>query len=64
MKKVLLLASVAVLVLSSCKKDRDCVCKNDNFEDTTVKFEKSSKKDAEDACDILDSNDGSSCELK
>lgn len=59
MKKVLLLASVAVLALSSCKKDRTCVCEVFGTEvETTAKL---TKKKAVEWCE-----DGSNdlCKLK
>tara|TARA_B100000809_G_C14989656_1_gene477521 strand:- start:280 stop:486 length:207 start_codon:yes stop_codon:yes gene_type:complete len=54
MKKVLLIAAVAVLALASCKKERDCTC-TINGETSVTTFPKESKKDQETACDALQS---------
>ena len=51
MKKLLLIAVVVTAGLSSCKKDRDCVCTgNDLLQDITYTYE-ATKSDAEETCD-------------
>jgi hypothetical protein len=67
MKKVLLFAGVLFLFsATSCKKDYTCSCTAlGSTED--YKYEKVSKKDAEDACDASSATYallGGSCELK
>lgn len=79
MKKVLLfsLALIAVAAISSCKKDRLCVCTTEvsgsfNFSGTAdTTFANVSKGDAETKCDGLNSSYSSgdesavtTCELK
>jgi hypothetical protein len=58
--KKLLLSSLVVLALmaTSCKKERTCVCKTSGSTivadgSTDYKLAKASKKDAKDACEIL-----------
>ena len=66
MKKILLTAIVAVAALSSCQKERDCVCTYPDGSTETTPFEKASKSDQKDACDILGAFStfaGGSCEL-
>ena len=72
MKKVLLIAAVAVLALASCKKDRTCTCTVDYGIDgveaqTVSDTQELSKKDAEEWCDdastSLSSLDAGSCTL-
>jgi hypothetical protein len=59
MKKILLTAAVAGLMMASCKKDRDCVCtttytdKNGavtTFPEQTVTIKKVNKGDAKTLC--------------
>lgn len=52
MKKITLIASVALLAMSvtSCKKDRYCNCKDDD-DKTAILLKDSKKSDAKDACD-------------
>jgi hypothetical protein len=73
MKKVALFLGVAFLAtagLTSCKKDRTCVC---SYTDDGVKMEEKfeykdiTKKDAQAACDVWDTQIkiiGGSCELE
>ena len=68
MKKVLLIAAVAVLALSSCKKDRTCTCTVDlgipGVPATVVsETQKLSKKDAEKWCDDAAADGLATCEL-
>lgn len=58
MKKVLLLAAVAVsFTMVSCKKDYTCSCSGTDLPSNFQKFEygKTKKKDAEDACSTQES---------
>ena len=50
MKKLLLIASFAVIGLTSCKKDYNCTC-NILGQTTVIPFENTSKDDAQTACD-------------
>lgn len=64
MKKVLLIGAVAILALSSCAKDRTCVCTdNDTEEKTSIEIPKSTKKNAESACEVYEGGGSNSCEL-
>jgi hypothetical protein len=50
MKKIILVAAVAMLVLASCKKDYTCECTSSLLGVTSFVIEDSSKSDAEDGC--------------
>jgi hypothetical protein len=51
-KKILLLASFALLTATSCKKDRECFCKANRAGDQDFSYSyKNTKKDAQAACD-------------
>jgi len=66
MKKVLLIAAVAVLALSSCQKERTCTCTAADGTTTSEVFPKASKKDQNTACDTYSALyvlAGGSCEL-
>tara|TARA_B100000809_G_C15004216_1_gene482612 strand:+ start:696 stop:905 length:210 start_codon:yes stop_codon:yes gene_type:complete len=68
MKKVLLIAAVAVLALASCKKDRTCTCTIDlGIEgvpaQTVSETAKLSKKDAKTWCEDAAVTEGVTCEL-
>ena len=53
MKKIFVLAVVAgAFAMTSCKKERDCVC-TVGGETLTAKMGKASKSDQEDACNAL-----------
>jgi hypothetical protein len=59
-------AAVAVISLSSCKKDYECKCEFDQAGITgsaTTSINDAKKKDAEDACDELDAESGYTCTL-
>ena len=56
MKKVLLLAAVAVsFTMVSCKKDYTCTCTYDGST-ATMTFKTAKKKDAETACETQETN--------
>jgi len=67
-------AFIATLALSSCKKEHTCECSykdpiTDNQVKTPYEFEKSSKKDADEACAALEAtwkiaDPAAKCELK
>ena len=53
MKKIVLVAAVACLALSSCKKDYTCTCKDQDtppFDDVVITYTNVKKKDAQNAC--------------
>jgi len=67
MKKVLLVAVAGLFVLASCKKDRDCECVVTFMGETvtsTTTLAKTSKSDAETACNAGDISGMSECEIK
>ena len=53
MKKVLAVAILGVIVLSSCKKDYTCECKGDMI-NISIAMDKQKKKDAENSCDAAE----------
>lgn len=62
--------SVALISLSSCKKDYTCTCKFSGVgagtPDITTQYKDSKKSDATDACDVLTTNYspvGGSCSI-
>jgi len=61
MKRVILVVSVLMMSLSSCKKDYTCKCKGDNGEITFL-IENSSKSHAEAEC--ISANTSFTCNLK
>lgn len=66
MKKIILVAAVGMLALVSCKKDYSCDCETAGIS-TPVEIKNSSKSDATDACDKLNTAAlvaGGKCELK
>ncbi len=67
MKKLLVVAAVAVVALSSaCKKDYTCSCSGTNFSGDFV-YKNVKKKDAKDACSTQNTSyapAGISCSLK
>lgn len=66
MKKVFVVACLSVFVLASCKKERNCECKDNGSSSADVfPLKKASKKDAKKACDDIKSGLAyDSCELK
>ena len=53
MKKVLLIAAVAVLALASCKKEKTCTCTTtgaDGYKKVTTEVLKGTKKHLKDEC--------------
>jgi hypothetical protein len=73
MKKLLSIAAVTVALvsLSSCKKDYTCTCKFSAAGATNqvVEYKEVKKKDAKESCDLLQTNwatigAGATCELK
>lgn len=50
MKKVFVVAALAVFVLSSCKKDYTCACKFTDGATLNIEMNKVKKKDAESSC--------------
>jgi len=50
MKKVLVVGTLAVFALASCKKDYTCACKFSNSATLNIDISKAKKKDAESAC--------------
>lgn len=61
-----LATGVALISLSSCKKDYTCECDYDQGSATgtvTYDFNDAKKKDAQDACDDLDAQSGYTCTL-
>ncbi len=65
MKKLILIVSVAVFALASCKKNRTCTCKTELLGKTTETKTviKETKKKAKDACDALGSSSVTTCTL-
>ena len=66
MKKLFIVAAVAVFGLTACKKDFDCKCTAGGTTTTTT-FPDVKKADAEEACDALSAISaigGGSCELE
>lgn len=67
MKKMIALAAVVMLTLASCKKDRNCECVDaEGVKDVTT-IPKSTKSDAQKACDALNTIEalgGGKCTLK
>lgn len=68
MKKTILIATMALFVFASCKKNRTCECTTVNGSNTSVEniTIKDNKKGAEEACDLLDAKVGAltkSCEI-
>jgi len=61
MKKIILITAISTLVLASCKKDYTCDCTSDSGKIVLV-LENSSKSDAEDTCNSVNSE--FTCELK
>lgn len=55
MKKILFVAVLGMITLSSCKKDYTCACTFTGGATLNIAIEKSSKKDAESACDSAES---------
>jgi len=67
MKKVVLVAAVAMLSLASCKKDYTCECTTASGIKTSTVFKDAKSSEAEDACSTLStlsSISGGSCEIK
>lgn len=69
MKKVLLLGGVVfAMSLTSCKKDRNCVCTDEDGDTESFTYENVNKSDAKEACDaqstIWTAFGGGSCELE
>lgn len=56
-------AAVAMISLSSCKKDWTCECDVESGGSATYEFKDTKKKDAEEACDEWDSTEGLDCTL-
>jgi len=54
MKKTLIVASLAVFVLASCKKDYTCTCKVNGISTGTATTIKDTKKKAEEKCNEND----------
>lgn len=56
MKKLFVVAAVALIVVSfsSCKKDYTCTCKGDLFPEVATPINDAKKADAQDACDQLE----------
>lgn len=53
MKKVLCAAVIGMALLSSCKRDWNCVCSSGSESGTAATYTDVSKKDAKESCDAL-----------
>ena len=63
MKKIVLLGTVAILALSSCKKIYTCECSAAGASASVEYEDKMTKKDAEEKCDEGDTS-SVECEIK
>ena len=63
MKKVLFVAVIGLVVFSSCRKERTCVCIYSDGTSFSETFPIETKKDAEARCEAIQQV-GLSCELK
>jgi hypothetical protein len=69
-RKIFLFSVVLLIGLSSCKKDRACVCtQKDGAEIGTEQYTRISRKDANNLCSarqsqLQSSNPGASCSLR